>query len=1202
MGATPTVSFVWFCLFLLWPNPAVAEGGSNCSCGYVDASSGQLYTDSIIVYFNETTSLPSNDFLAESYTNKYEQGWNSVFRQGADPANVAIGNDSSTASNTTSSLQLVVSPATEDHVVVGGGIRTQRQDILYGTFRAMLRSPPANSGGSSLSMMLQYNRTSRITANLQNGDWPQHAWLSTLMNGEFPDLDLGVNYTNLSRPERPYGALRPWDYNEIKMDWTPDSINYFIGGHPLRMVNGSANDGTKRPNTPSPFTLKHWSVGDLYAMYGPPTQAPVEASVAWARLFFNTSSMTKEKHADYDGVCNGVQACLVDDVTLRGSTEYPQEASQEWVSPDSGYTLRWWAIGIMSFCLSITVVVLLNILLKATLTTPPKPKREPAPEERRDTSNALVPASGTSTPLAFHHTPLVSGYVTPVTQPASPGSPRDPYGVGAGSFALGPPSFVNLTRAPSPARLPASMDHSRCHTGISETLSRHQSMTDILASQTPARISTDAMRTHAGTLQTRNRNQSVNDFLISQMPLPPPVCPNCHHCVQPHAHPQSGVGARTVSIMSQSRPHGLNSRTMSLMSEMSGMSAPSNRANSFLGRAVEGISYGPALPVEDLGRDEVARRGIPVSRTTTMVGSRTSTMMGPASPRPPGDENPPAPPARDPRRNTPAAAPARPRMRVDYLAGLTAVCSLLVSLTHFMLTFVPATIQPGAFAHYESEVWVSRSIGPFLFNEVWVVIFFTTSTRFLTTKYLRSGELGAIAEKVVGRVFRLMIPIAGVILLEYFLMDAGAVNWLQYLPSVSWSTWVYTSVFPHFGAFVNQTLQLVYLIPNAMPPITFNFCTGVLWTIPVQIQGSWQAMLGVVVIREIRTPWKRFGYYAASITLHWYARSWGSFFMAGLLLADLDITFKYRKWLHARPWVYYPALNLALLLALVALGSDLTASWTGFDFTTAEAGWHPSRATGQFLVQRGPVDFPAYYYPKLNGLVFAVGAQLVVEWSQWVQKVVSTKVFLWLFPHIFTIYLFHGFIFWSVGSWICVGLAAWGVPYWANVLVTAVGSYACLFACLPLVTPMVEVLGKTATASLWTAASETPPPKRATLFPFPRDLFTGRGGGSGASEDGSSVTAASRGSQEAARRAETEKREEAAMDEVLPSRVMTPPPGAREKKGLDVTLAAVPSSSDDVAPQRGTHGKGVGAMAEEAPSSEDVTSQTEGDKKAPDVP
>lgn len=175
----------------------------------------------------------------------------------------------------------------------------------------------------------------------------------------------------------------------------------------------------------------------------------------------------------------------------------------------------------------------------------------------------------------------------------------------------------------------------------------------------------------------------------------------------------------------------------------------------------------------------------------------------------------------------PGAKPAAPvRTRVDYLAGLVAMCSLLVSATHFSLTYVPSVIMEYLPMHYNSEYWARRTIEPFFFNEIWVGIFFTTSTRFLTTGYLRKGELKLIAEKVVCRTPRLMIPIAVVILFEYFLMDVGATTYLEYIPSITWSTWPSTTVYNNFGWFINETLQLVYLIPNAAPQLTYNFCTG----------------------------------------------------------------------------------------------------------------------------------------------------------------------------------------------------------------------------------------------------------------------------------------------------------------------------------------------------------------------------------------
>jgi hypothetical protein len=86
--------------------------------------------------------------------------------------------------------------------------------------------------------------------------------------------------------------------------------------------------------------------------------------------------------------------------------------------------------------------------------------------------------------------------------------------------------------------------------------------------------------------------------------------------------------------------------------------------------------------------------------------------------------------------------------------------------------------------------------------------------------------LKIIAEKTVCRTPRFMIPIVSVIVFEYFMMDVGAVTYLEYLPSITWSPWPSTSVYPNFGWFLNETLQLIYLIPNAAPQLTWNYCTG----------------------------------------------------------------------------------------------------------------------------------------------------------------------------------------------------------------------------------------------------------------------------------------------------------------------------------------------------------------------------------------
>ena len=438
--------------------------------------------------------------------------------------------------------------------------------------------------------------------------------------------------------------------------------------------------------------------------------------------------------------------------------------------------------------------------------------------------------------------------------------------------------------------------------------------------------------------------------------------------------------------------------------------------------------------------------------------------------------------------------PLPQRQRIDHLAGLTALCSLVVTLMHFGLTFVPAIVTPGAPAHNASEPWAQRIIGPFLLNQMWLGVFFTTSVRFLTSPYLRKGKMDEIAKAAVRRTPRLMIPVAAMALLEYFFIDVGATKFLQYIPSLTWSTWPYVSRYQNFGQYVSEVLELMFLVPNAVPQITLHYCTGVLWTIAVQLQGSWLVLLGAVVVYEIKTPWKRMCYYAFCLINHWYAQTWGTYLWLGLLLTDLDVTYKWKAFLNKRPSAYYATITFFWLCVGAGFAVNVIPNWvdTDFNFSTAERGIHPDPVSGEPIQNTDSAGYPPYYTPRLNGLLFAGGMQAIVELSAAVQWVLSTPPFLILFPHVFTIYLLHGLVFWTYGSWLMVMLASRGFSYGINVTIVGITSYGVLFACLPIVTPIIEALGKDMTALVWMTATKKSPPRRRTLFPFPDDLFTGR--------------------------------------------------------------------------------------------------------------
>lgn len=438
------------------------------------------------------------------------------------------------------------------------------------------------------------------------------------------------------------------------------------------------------------------------------------------------------------------------------------------------------------------------------------------------------------------------------------------------------------------------------------------------------------------------------------------------------------------------------------------------------------------------------------------------------------------------------AQPPPVRQRIDYLAGLVALCAILVTVMHFGLTFVPAIVIPGAHQHHPSEYWAQQIVAPFILNQMWLGVFFTTSVRFLVAPYLKKGNMQEVAKAAVRRTPRLMIPVATIALLEYFFVDVGATKFLRYLPSLTWSTWPFVERYPTAGHFISEVLELVYLIPNAVPQITFHYCTGVLWTIAVQLQGTWLVLCGVIVVYEIKTPWKRMAYYAFCVVNHWYAQTWGTYLWIGLLLTDLDITYKYKPYLHARPGIYYPLITLFTLCVAAGFSVNIIPNFVDFNFATKEHNIHPDASSGEAIMNTNQAGYPAYYKPRLNGLLFAAGMQAIVELSPAVQWLLSLPWLMILFPHIFTIYLLHGLVFWSWGSWLMVFLANRSFSYGINVAIVGVTSYVLLFAILPIVTPVIEALGKDLTAMIWMDAIEKHPPRRRTLFPFPDDFLSRR--------------------------------------------------------------------------------------------------------------
>ncbi|GAB7365589.1 hypothetical protein MBLNU230_g6660t1 [Neophaeotheca triangularis] len=1001
---------------LLSTTTMAASPPSGCDCGYQDPNTEQVYTDALIVYFNETDTIDPEIFKLQDFASSKQQGYNSVYKLGAKPKNAQITNDTYMRPRT-QSLQLQADPPADDHTVYGGSLKSQRQDLQYGTFRAGLRGASQWTGGTALSFMLRYNASEALNMDVMNmAENGSDARVSYTVNGEWPDVDKTVtNYTELQA-----AGIDPWtEYLDLRMDWNETDFAAWVGGELERHV--SKGDRTV-PMAGLPMFLRTWSTGDSYYMAGPPGVNGSRGHVLYVRSFFNSSAMTSGEHDEFDKRCGGADLCSVEDVSLRGATAYSAKATERWeLDLHKGEIVHNAGI-VAACCSSFGIFALINVFFRRTpwgalgdlFKKPGKGRRSKSrtPDHDNDTASDVGISAGnkggfnksvtsinmgkagnsestTSLPMKkAGYSESVDSMAWGGGQTSGTQTPRSGMQTPLPAYEAGPPAFTS--RNASMASLP--------HMASNQSLRNPFSDPDAITPMNEKDI-TD-----------RDSRQSIET---------------------PKMHDQPGLGKRPLSKVEE------------------------------IQTAAEPMSAAP-LTTTEKGKD------VAVS-TAAMEDKPAASAIKPNS-----------------------AAPAK--KRIDYLAGIVAIACLGVTLHHFCQTFWPWVTQGyGPGQHYEAERWFQIFLGSYVLTQFWIGLFFLTATRFLCANFLKNGNLEDIAKKELRRAPRLFVPILIVSLLEYFLLEMGVTGSLEYLASVSWATWPYVEPQPNFGVWMNNMVELAYLMPNAIPEVVTHYCIGVLWTVPVQLQFTYVILTGSVLIRGIKDWRKRAAFFALAIVTGWYARSWSSIHWCGLVLADLEITYKWRTYLGKHPAVFYTVCSFAFIGAAGA--PILTIFNQTWSFNTAENSIHPDFDTGKPIAELGAV-YPGYNEPTLAIMIFSIGLQMLVELTSSLQWFLSLKPILWLHPHIMTIYLTHGFVMWSWGAWVCVQLAETGnVPYWANLIITLVTTYAWIFILARVLTPLMEFPTQAFMRNLDRWTRDEPLPKRMTIAPFGKELVVKRMGG-----------------------------------------------------------------------------------------------------------
>ncbi|SNX83940.1 uncharacterized protein MEPE_02648 [Melanopsichium pennsylvanicum] len=431
--------------------------------------------------------------------------------------------------------------------------------------------------------------------------------------------------------------------------------------------------------------------------------------------------------------------------------------------------------------------------------------------------------------------------------------------------------------------------------------------------------------------------------------------------------------------------------------------------------------------------------------------------------------------------------------RIDYLDGMRGFACFLVSFHHFMLIYYYGITTPNAPHHYPRfEFWFRSLIGPLVVNQgLKLGIFFMLPSRTMTNRYLLRGGLQSMADSTVRRIPRLALPVAGAVLANYFLMDVGAFKWVPRLASRTWSTWSYWQNFDNVMVFLDAFISLWWSAPPVQPALVTGYATGVLWTIPVIVQGTWTCMICALVAHEIKNAYKRFTFYALCIGLSWYANTWDLFFMAGLVVADLDSKLNYQakaaKGIPLVPGVVRRALHLpehldklrvhgqvlawALFLAAWAqqyLSQIPTSPASNFD--NLEYQLHPDWSTEEPHAWTDNADI-SYTDPRVAAFVLSFSFFLLTDLSNLLRAFFRLKFWSYIGKHAFAVFLIHGVVWWTWAAWLCLTMLAAGVPYWATILVVLLTSYALLFVLVELFTATFDYWGVLFSKAVWRATS-----------------------------------------------------------------------------------------------------------------------------------
>jgi peptidoglycan/LPS O-acetylase OafA/YrhL len=358
--------------------------------------------------------------------------------------------------------------------------------------------------------------------------------------------------------------------------------------------------------------------------------------------------------------------------------------------------------------------------------------------------------------------------------------------------------------------------------------------------------------------------------------------------------------------------------------------------------------------------------------------------------------------------------------KITYLDGLRGIAAVNVMIMHFFIVLVPAIIYgnqtPSHLGNLE-PIFFGTPLGLIGAGNFSVCIFFVLSGYVLTQKYFRMKKNSVIISGALRRYIRLLIPVLAAIILSFLLSSAGLFHYYTKTVMISANSnpanyWInYWTFTPNIAGAIIQATWGSFFVGG---DIYYN---PVLWTMTIEFYGSMLVFAMALLFGSRRSRWT---FYLALAVI--FFNSYYLAFIIGMALADM-FTNKAQIFETSNKTILSIILILGLFFGSYPVSTVTNDSLYGF-------------------LNNGFFQIPKMTYH----IAGAVMIMYVLLNSQWLQKVFSSPVAVFLGKISYSLYLVH---FLVISSFTCaLFLVLYPVlPYGAAVLTSC---FLSLLLILPL--------------------------------------------------------------------------------------------------------------------------------------------------------